>query len=75
MRDKDKVASLLSELGIEFEVTNVDRMSKGWKAAHARTRWAIRCIEGMDKVEGYSGFETDFYFDTDGDFVCMGIWE
>ena len=75
MSDKDKVAVLLSELGIEFEVDTIERMGSDWNLSHPNARWAIRCVEGMNRVEGYCGFITEFYFDADGKFISMGIWE
>lgn len=30
---------------------------------------------GLDKVEGYPGFETVFRFTLDGGFIDVGVWE
>ena len=77
MNDLDKVKTLLSDLGVGFNVETEceDSQSKEWKATHPMHKQSITCIEGMDKVEGYCGFITEFYFDADGKFISMGIWE
>lgn len=77
MNDIDKVKAFLSELGIGFGLTPecADNMSDEWKASHQIHKQSITCREGMDKVEGYCGFVTEFYFDADGCFLSMGIWE
>ena len=75
MKDIGKVTALLSELGIEFEAGNVDGMHELWKTSHPTACQTIWCAQGMDKVGGYCGFITEFYFDAGGKFISMGIWE
>jgi hypothetical protein len=59
MTDKEKVISLLTELGIGFEdESNI-----------------IHCHEGMSKVEGYIRFYMNWTFDENGKFINIGIWE
>lgn len=59
MTDKDKLIILLKAFKIGFKDNGK----------------IIRCEEGMDKVEGYSMFWTDFEFDESGKFIQMGAWE
>jgi len=75
MDDIDKVKTLLSELGIGFEMVRCQKMGERWKATHPAHEQTITCREGMNKVEGYCGFVVEFYFDGDGKFISMGIWE
>jgi len=56
MTDKEKLLKLLSEFGVGFREEGK----------------SVICDEGMDKVEGYPGFFTEFEFDIDGKFLSMG---
>lgn len=68
MTDKEKLIALLNEWGVPFsQHVVVDPDSPGQIVGVGR--------EGSDKVSGYSGFFTDFEFDLEGKFQCMGAWE
>jgi len=75
MKNIDKVTALLSELGVGFEHREEVDMAQGWVDKYPEAAQKLVCKDGMDKVDGYCGFITEFYFDADGKFVCMGIWE
>ncbi len=59
MTDKEKLAALLREFGVEFE----------------EAPESIECAYGHQKVGGYPGFITIFEFDAAGKFEKMGAWE
>ncbi len=59
MSDKDKLIALLSKFGVGYEVEGN----------------TVICMEGSERVEGYSWLYTTFTFDSKGEFVSMGAWE
>ena len=64
MKDIDKLKKLLTEFGVGFTV-ETDKEGREY----------IECMEGEEKIEGYSSFMTHFEFDEKGSFVLMGAWE
>lgn len=73
MTDKDRFIELFNSVQIEYTdnpkyniLLDDDSYIKGS---------VLTCSEGSMGVQGYSGFYTDFYFDEDGHFLYMGIWE
>jgi len=62
MTDKEKLMTLLTEFGVEFQEDNDDRND-------------IVCEEGYAKVWGYWDFYTRFEFNKEGKFIQMGTWE
>jgi len=63
MTDFEKLKALLTEFGVGFEVKE------------GKLGTEVRCECGAHKVEGYSSFFTEFNFNKDGKFICMGAWE
>lgn len=59
MTDRDKLKNLLEEFGVGFTESGD----------------SILCEEGDTKVVGYSGFGTEFSFDSEGKFLQMGAYE
>lgn len=59
LSDLEKLKRLLTEFGVEFTENGT----------------ALICEEGSKKVTGYSGFVTEFTFDSGGKFVEMGAYE
>lgn len=53
---KEKFITLLKEFGIGFNDNGL----------------IVRCEQGMEKVDGYYEFSTEFEFDADGNFIKMG---
>ena len=71
MTDQQKLIALLTEWGVEFNITA--RLShECYKFGSGIT---ISCVAGTNKVSGYGGFITDFIFDENEKFVEMGAWE
>lgn len=64
MKDIDKLRKLLTDFGIGFTVV-IDKNGLEY----------IECMEGEEKIKGYSSFFTHFEFDENGKFVQMGAWE
>jgi hypothetical protein len=67
MTDKEKLVILLTELGIGFEL-----MSDHYLCDNETGVWFGA---GHNKVEGYSGFYTEFVFDEGGTFKKAGVYE
>jgi len=65
MNDKEKVAALLSELGIGSAGSEYDTEDETY----------IVCEVGDKKVTGYSGFSSAFKFDGNGKFIKMELGE
>ena len=63
MKDIDKFFNLFDEFGIEY------------KEDIQEFQTVITCVEGVEKVEGYYRFFTDFEFGKTGNFVVMGVYE
>jgi hypothetical protein len=63
MTDKEKLIALLGEWGVQYDVT------------FDGTQWVVTCPQGAHKVNGYTGFETQFTFSDAGTFVEMGAYE
>lgn len=61
--DLAKLQDLLTEFGVEYKVQT-----------HT-TEITLSCMQGGTKVIGYYGFQADFYFDLEGKFRNMGVWE
>ena len=66
MSDFDKVKSLLDSLGVSYDVIGERTVDEGR---------IIKCEEGHEKVCGYIGFMTVFFFDQDDNFIKMGAYE
>lgn len=64
MSDLEKLKALLDDFGVGYKTKSTEDGGT-----------CIECAEGHEKVSGYSGFFTNFYFDRDGKFVDMGAWE
>ncbi len=63
--DKDKLTALLEDFGVEYT----------YNTTHPSGNLMIICTQGSDKVVGYTGFLTEFTFNSKGEFVRMGAWE
>ncbi|MFF2531403.1 hypothetical protein ACFVS2_21085 [Brevibacillus sp. NPDC058079] len=61
--DFQKTSQLFSGFGIEFKVEEKDRGKRIVLETHT------------EKVEGYMGFQSEYVFDENEDFVKIGIWE
>lgn len=59
MTDKEKLEILMKEFRIGYE----------------SDKNGISCVEGGEKIAGYSGFYADFRFDDNGSFLDMAVWE
>lgn len=69
MNDIDKLSELLSSWGVEYSYT-----------AHVGTQnisveSETHFCDNNSKRVGCTGFYTNFEFDYDGKFICMGAWE
>lgn len=62
MTDLQKLKQLFDSFGIEYEEAINDNIY-------------IRCMEGNNKVNGYTSFYTRFTFNTDESFIEMGAYE
>jgi hypothetical protein len=70
--DLEKMRTLFTELGIGF------RESKKYEHPDIdviKMQVADSSGPGDDKVDGYSGFCTDYEFDSNGKFIVVKIWE
>jgi hypothetical protein len=70
MTSKEKVIALFDEIGLGYaleyeEEKQIVRLSNDYMTYRG----------GMAKVDGYTGFYTDFVFDGNGEFKSVGIWE
>ena len=67
MTDLEKLQSLLTEFGVEFNLLT---------APGNEISASIDCQANVHtKVVGYAGFSVDFNFDKDGKFIEIGVWE
>lgn len=64
MTDKEKLIKLFDEFGIGYDVGEYNDGTQ-----------RVLLEKGNKKVIGYSGFFTEFYFDGEGKFIEVGIWE
>lgn len=62
MTDKEKLEKVFTELGIPYSLTS--EYGDG----------TVSLIH-LDEGEGYSGFYTEFYFETNGKFKEYGVLE
>lgn len=64
MTDKEKLIKLFDEFGIGYDVVEDNDGTQ-----------KVLLEKGNKKVIGYNGFFTEFYFDGEGKFIEVGIWE
>jgi hypothetical protein len=67
MTDLDKFLELIKGFGLEFNKYEFE--ISGVKTT------TIEFSTDMNKVNGYTGFSTDFLFDNEGKFLELGIYE
>ena len=74
MRDIDTLKRMLDAWGVEYEEKAAGKPSSN---AVDPTPWMWRISIGTDgkKNIGYGGFVCEFYFDDDGMFQKVGVWE
>jgi hypothetical protein len=69
MTDKEKLVALLKEWGVVYN--DSPNIYNGVNQVVLSTDHYGK----NSKVTGYSGFATEFTFDSEGKFVNIGIWE
>lgn len=76
MTDYNKLKQLLSEFGIGF-IEEPLTETKFYQANDVKIKFikTIRLEVGNEKIDGYSGFSSEFYFDEHDKFIEVGIWE
>lgn len=71
MTDLEKLRELLNGWGVPFvEEVDGDFIS----VVHGKSPLGMHLPES-DKVVGYKGFHTEYYFRADGSFETVGSWE
>lgn len=68
MTDFYKLTELLQSWGVDYEVCH-NNMTQS-----TQIRIVVPNIENRTNVVGYSGFETTVEFNSEGNFVNIGIW-
>lgn len=61
MTDYEELVALFTRRGIPFEKT--------------ATAITLHAQNASGRVDGYTGFWTDFHFSPEGDLTSIGIWE
>lgn len=73
MNDKQKLIKLLLDFGVPFKEQRC-KNDRGWNEG-VEFGNLLYGRDESDKVDGYSGFFTQFEFDENGKFICVGAWE
>jgi hypothetical protein len=85
MNDYERTKALLDSLGILYDEETVRSYSRFWDCNKTLLYEKVKSIivsehlygsnRNNSRVEGYRDFHTEFNFDSDGNFICMGIFE
>jgi hypothetical protein len=74
----EKLVAVFDDLGIGYyrEKRQKDtRFPNSTSTGYNTEGTTIRIEQGQIKVDGYYGFYADFYFELDGRFIDIGIYE
>lgn len=74
MNDKQKLIQMLLDFGVSFKEQRC-KNARGWNDGVEFGNSLYGEWDESNKVDGYSGFFTQFEFDENGKFVCVGAWE
>lgn len=75
MTDLDRLKALFDEWGVEYTEPDYTGRFLGEPVYGDKKAVEVRATDDNAKVGGYGGFFASFYFNQDGAFHAMGIWE
>lgn len=73
--DRERFAALLDSFGVAWTLTEVPDWRQRAADAKPRPVRQVRLTNGDTKVDGYSGFYSEWTFDDRGAFLETGAWE
>ena len=75
MTDREKLKALFDGFGIGYAEEQLEEKVVGAKDAISLSCDNSVYPTGMKKVSGYDGFYADFFFNSNGKFIEVKIWE
>lgn len=70
--DLERAKFFFDSLGVTYKETDETRSRPGSESFPVKR---LEILTKTPKVEGYTGFTTDFVFKVDGSFITIGIWD
>lgn len=75
----EQLKTLFIDFGLEFDedmIVHTNADGKSLRSHIKEGEKTIVCMEGKHcKVDGYTGFSSEFVFDKDGNFLNLNCWE